>query len=379
MPSEAISSLAIAGAWGYIGRKFIDAARQLQLDIRVYDPAAPPLDLDLHGITQFEDEQEFYSQQADLFHLALHPERRATAMDALLGRDDRESLMVLSEKPMAAPEDPHQCQQIVQRVAQSEMLWLYDFPELFDPITKRILDFFACFEHVQIGSITVQRSKDREDPALARNAKRMVHIQYQESVHCLAFMLFMLAQSTGGLNEALADGLMMRATAQPYLPPNPAAYPYVVDGRCEFHLVVGGVQVAGLTDFKRGAPWGKRRAITGKVDGRPFTIILDYLEGQKLLLIDGHPHDNVTESNSYVEVIRGLSRLRQEETREEIMQGIYPHPEFARLTYQLSAALWRSSWEEKWVILDSMQKLLDFDAHFAETVPQFDAYEQSPE
>ena len=37
-----IRSIAIAGAWGYIGRKFLDAARQLNLSTSVYDPGRVP-------------------------------------------------------------------------------------------------------------------------------------------------------------------------------------------------------------------------------------------------------------------------------------------------------------------------------------------------
>jgi hypothetical protein len=67
---------------------------------------------------------------------------------------------------------------------------LYDFPELFDPLTARLLDFLAQFRSVQLTEITVQRSKDRENPANPRNYKRMVPIQYQETVHCIAFALY---------------------------------------------------------------------------------------------------------------------------------------------------------------------------------------------
>ncbi len=375
MPGAAVSSLAIAGAWGYIGRKFLTAAQDLRLDISVFDPGSVPLDLDLHGVRQFDDEREFFHQEVDLFHLALHPEQRTTGLEMLLQRSRDEPLFVLCEKPMAAPHEPDQCRQIVEAVARSQAVVLYDFPELFDPITRQILDFFACFDDVRISSITMQRSKDREDPTIPRNVKRMVHIQYQESVHCLAFVLFMLAHASGGLEQALADGLMVQASAEPYVPPNPLAYSHVVDGKCEYHVTIGDIQIAGRTDFKRGAPWGKQRAIQGTVDGRPFTIVADFLEGKKRLLIDGKSQENVIHTNSYAEVIKALSHLRQQACSREIMEGIYPHPTFARLTYQLSSVLWKSSWEKKPVVLASRQDLLDFDAGFAETRPQFGTYE----
>lgn len=374
MPGAAISSLAIAGAWGYIGRKFLTAAQDLRLDISVFDPGPVPPDLDLQDVRQFDDEREFFHQEVDLFHLALHPEQRTTGLEMLLQRSQDEPLCVLCEKPMAAPQEPDQCRQIVDDVARSQAFFLYDFPELFDPITRQIVDFFASFDDVRISSITMQRSKDREDPTIPRNAKRMVHIQYQESVHCLAFALFMLAHTRGGLEQALADGLMVKARAEPYVPPNPLAYPHVVDGKCEYHLTIGDVQIAGQTDFKRGAPWGKQRAIQGTVDGRPFMLVADFLEGKKRLLIDGKSHDNVIHTNSYAEVIKALSRLRQQACSREIMEGNYPHPTFARLTYQLSSVLWRSSWEKKPIVLASRRDLLKFDAAFAEAVPHFGTY-----
>ena len=92
---------------------------------------------------------------------------------------------------------------------------LYDFPELYDPLTARILDHLAGFEDVRLTGFFVQRSKDREDPANPRNYKRMVPIQYQESVHCLAFVLHVLAAVRGGVAAALADGVRLEAAPTP--------------------------------------------------------------------------------------------------------------------------------------------------------------------
>ena len=49
-------SIAIAGAWGYIGRKFLDAARQLNLSIYAFDPGPAPADVDLRTVTRLTDE-----------------------------------------------------------------------------------------------------------------------------------------------------------------------------------------------------------------------------------------------------------------------------------------------------------------------------------
>ena len=330
MTRQAVSSLAIAGAWGYIGRKFLEAAQLLQLETSVFDPSVAPSDMDLRQVTQFAGESEFYEQQADVFHLALHPEHRLRAMETLLRRSHKEPVVVLCEKPMAAPWEPERCDMIVDAVRNSQAMFLYDFPELFDPITQRILDFLAGYDHVRIDSIVMQRSKDREDPAIARNRKRMVHIQYQESVHCLAFALYILAHTHRSLDGVLADGVTVTAEARPYAPPNPSCYGHVVDGQCEYHLTMGGADIRGRTDFKRGAPWTKWRAITGQVDGRQFSIEVDFLEGKKRLRIDGTTHDDVVHTNSYAEVIKTISNLRQRADPCRDQVGDLPAPGIRR-------------------------------------------------
>ena len=145
VPDRFPASLAIAGGWGYIGRKFIGAARCLGLRLSVYDPGPPPRDLDLEGIAIADCETDFYAQQADLFHLALHPEQRRRGWDQLLARSLHEPICVLCEKPMAEPERPEHGPDICRQVAESGALVLYDFPELFDPITQRIREYLAGF------------------------------------------------------------------------------------------------------------------------------------------------------------------------------------------------------------------------------------------
>jgi predicted dehydrogenase len=341
------ASLAIAGAWGYIGRKFVGAAQSLGLPTLVYDPGPAPDDLDLRGVTRIDAEDDFYRQRADLFHLALHPEHRQTGLNALLRRGCHEPMLILCEKPMAPPHCPQLCRETVAAVEQSGAILLYDFPELFDPITRRIEEFLAGFRVVTIDSIDVQRSKDREDPTNPRNRKRMVTIQYQESVHCLAFVLHVLATVRGGVAAALSDGLTAVASAAPYDPPNPEAYPQPVDGRCEYRLQWGATTVTGLTDFKRGAPWTKRRVIRGHGDGQPFVIDAEVLEGHKRLEINGRSQDDVVATNSYAEVIRTFGRWTQRVPREALMQGCYPNPRFAQVTYQLSSLLWQASHERR--------------------------------
>jgi predicted dehydrogenase len=357
-------TLAIAGAWGYIGRKFLDVALARGLATYAYDPGPMPGDLDPGRFIQVAEEADFYRLDAGLFHLALHPEHRR--LDLLLARG--EPLLILVEKPMALPEHPEACRRVIEAVERSRAIVLYDFPELYDPLTARILDHLAGFEDVRLTEFFVRRSKDREDPANPRNYKRMVPIQYQESVHCLAFVLHVLSAVRGGVAAALADGARLEARSDPYEPPNPEAYPYVVDGRCRFRATLGDARVEGLTDFKGGAEWAKRRVIRGIGDGRPFEIDVSYLEGRKSLRIDGVDQPCEPSSNSYEHVLATATRWARQVGRDGLMAGLYPNPRFTRMTYQLSAALWRSSRDRSELRFDSAADIESWDAGFAREV-----------
>lgn len=363
------ASLAIAGAWGYIGRKFLDVAVRRRLPTLVYDPGGLPQDVDPHTFRRVTDEAEFYGLPADLFHLATHPEQRSSGQMALLRRAETEPLSILNEKPMASPAAPDQCAQIVAAAQRSRALVLYDFPELYDPLTARILDYLQSFRDVTIHGISLCRSKDREAPDNPRNYKRMVPIQYQESVHCLAFVLFLLARVRGSLAAVLDEGVTVCGEAALYVPPNPESYPEPVDGRCRYQLGFGAVQIEGLTDFKAGAPFTKRRIVRGRGDGRPFCIEVDYLEGRKRLWLDGVEQAVDPRADSYEAVLRTFVRWRRQ-PRDELLAGIYPHPAFARITYQLSSALWRACRARSGVRLANLDDVLGFDAGFRESGPR---------
>jgi predicted dehydrogenase len=367
-------TIAIAGAWGYIGRKFLDAALGLGLRVAVHDPVPAPPEIDPGRIDRIERAEDFYRLRAELFHLALHPEHRHAGLDALLARSPSEPIAVLVEKPMALPERPEDCAATLRAIERSRAAVLYDFPELFDPMTRRIVDFLGGFRRARIEAVRLERSKDREDPADPRNYKHMVSIPFQESVHCLAFALHLLGRLGGGLAGALGGGLRARAAAQPYEPPNPEAYPRVVEGRVDYRLALGETLVEGKTDFKRGAEPTKRRTIVGTGDGRPFRIEAEYLEGRKRLVIDGRPHDDVTATNSYAEVIKTFGAWLRERSRDELLAGPYPNPAMAHAAYRLSGVLWRSSFHGETVSLGSLDDLLSFDSGYAEALPHLPRY-----
>ncbi len=363
-------SLAIAGAWGYIGRKFLDAARRRRIPMLVFDPGDTPEDVDETSFEQISDSQQFYASHVDWFHLAMHPQHRQAGLEQLLARAAAgEEIAVLNEKPMATPESPEQCLELVQQAEQAEMLMLFDFPELYDPLTERIVAHLSSFRDLRITDIYLCRSKDRESPAQPRNFKPMVPIQYQESVHCLAFLVYLLARLHGDTAAVFQHGMTISGQAAAYQPPNPEIYPYVVDGRCNYHLRLGSLSVEGQTDFKAGADTTKQRILSGMGDGQPLHIEVDYQEGRKRLLINGMDRTMDPAANSYDNVLRTMTQWRRSEPRQKLMSGVYPNPKFAHITYQLSSVLWRACQDKSSIHLESLDDLLTFDAAFRPTPP----------
>jgi len=367
-------SIAIAGAWGYIGNKFIDAASTLGVPTYVYDPGPVPADVDLSKIERIEDEETFYRAKADLFHLAVHPEHRQRAEEILFERAAHEPILILDEKPMAAPESPERCAHIVHAVERSGATVLYDFLQLYDTMTEQIIDFLSGYRDVRITELQVCQSKDREARHIPRNYKRMVTIQFQESVHCLAFVLYLLGKLKGNLASVFEEEMSIVGESDPYDPPNPDVYPHVVDGRCRYRLSIGETRVEGQTDFKANAEWSKRRVICGTGDGTPFRIDMDYLEGEKRLAINGVDQRCDPEGDSYQQVITTLMRWYRHVSAASLMQDVYPNPKFARLTYQLSGALWRSCRDQREIRFASLEDLLGFDAGFAAQLPSLPKY-----
>ena len=165
--AHATRSIAISGAWGYIGRKLLDAAVARHMKVYVFDPGPMPEDVTSRHVERIEDETAFYRLKADVFHLALHPEARAIGLNVLLKRCAAEQIVLLIEKPLTLPETPNECQPLVDAAARSAAMVFYDFPELFDPLTKIIWDYLEKLPDVEINEVYLQRSKDREDPARA--------------------------------------------------------------------------------------------------------------------------------------------------------------------------------------------------------------------
>lgn len=366
---ELSKSIAIAGAWGYIGQKFLQAAQSLDWQWYAHDPGPIPPGIDESRC--IPDASEFYSLPVGMFHLATHPEHRQAAMKSLLARNPTDPLLVLCEKPMAEPEHPEHCAETCAAVERSSAVVLYDFPELYDPMFWRIMQFLRSFKRVQIDSIHLSRCKDREDPRIPRNYKRMVPIQYQETVHCFAFALFLLAQFSESFEEVLSQGFEIQGYANEYCPPNPQDYPYAVDGMCNYEGRIGQTTLEGRTDFLSGACWEKQRVIRGVADGQRFAITADFLEGMKKLWIEGVLQPPLQQTNSYEEVLKTCTRWYRDVPALTLKNGCYPNASLARLAYQLSSVLWRACRHGRRTVLPSLDDVLGYDARFSEAIPTF--------
>jgi len=358
--SSKVRSIAIAGAWGYIGRKLLDAAVARQMKVYAFDPGPMPADLKAHSIERIEDEATFYQLKPDFFHLAVHPEHRTFGFHELLRRSQSERIVMLVEKPLALPESPQLCQEIVDAATRSKAQVFYDFPELFDPLTEILWHYLEKLPDVEISEIYVQRSKDREDPAKPRNYKKMVSIQYQETVHCMAFALSLVGKVTRNWKKLLEQGVQFSAESQPYEPPNPQDYERNVDGRCEYSGHIGNTQISGLTDFKAGAENSKRRIIHGTTDGQAFKIDAEYFEGEKQLFINNRKIDFNPRSSSYEGILQSVLSWCDDFQPKEIRDGIHPNPRLAQLTYQLSSMLWESSHSGQPVAAANYEDVLAF-------------------
>jgi predicted dehydrogenase len=252
-----------------------------------FDPGPRPADFSYSDRLQMiACEQQFYELDADLFHIATHPEVRQ-GVYRLLDRGRHLNI----EKPMAHPAHPDECSRLRAAARASHGTVLFDFVEVFNPRTLQIRAILAEMKKhsdCRITRISCERSKDREDTQNLRNRKIMVPIQYQESAHCLALLLFVLGRPSS-FEEAFPHGMTGAAMSAPYDPPNPEDYRYgVVDGKIAGELRVDGLAIGIHTDFKRrGAGPFKRFRIKGFAGGHDFQIESIYDGRGERILFDG--------------------------------------------------------------------------------------------
>lgn len=411
LPRTLPESIAIAGAFGYIGSLYLQASANLGIEqIFVYDPAPVPAQLidmiNTGRVKQIKNETEFYELNADLFHIAMHPQQR-NKMFRLIER----GMSINCEKPMAHPEQPELCDKVIKAVKSSNCTVLYDFPELFDSYYLGMKDDSVVLEHLadmtQLDSVWIKkmflhRSKDRESDN-EKNKRVVLPIQYQESVHCIAFML----QALGAVNELKAgngsmngtfkdifsNGVFVDARSEPYEPPNKESYPYVVDGLCIGRICLNNAEVEIYTNFKKEYQAVRRQTIIGAytVANAPlianesasadFYISFGVDNEHRYINFDGcdmmspkearqTPHESVITKSWKLH-----SRAAVDECfRNELMTGLYPNPYFAMLTFKLSDMLWKSCWQNKPVQVSSLAELESFSSEFANEMPNFRKY-----
>jgi hypothetical protein len=177
----------------------------------------------------------------------------------------------------------------------------------------------------------------------------------------------------------LADGVRVNARSEPYVPPNPEAYACVVDGRCDYQLALGALTVEGVTNFKRGAPWTKRRVLRGRGDGQPFVIEADYLEGKKWLRINGVDQGWDATASSYEAILSTWASWRTTVPPATLLRSVYPNPRLAWLAFQLSGALWRASHESRRIELADLPALHAFDSGYRAARPGLARYGKKPD
>jgi predicted dehydrogenase len=340
-PTEVVpSSLAIAGIHGYIGQLIYDAALELGVP-RIYgfDPGPRPADFSYSDRLQMITcEEQFYELNADLFHIATHPEVRE-GVYRLLERGRHVNI----EKPMAHPAHPDECCRLRAAVRVSSGTVLFDFVEVFNPRTFQIRAILAQLKKhsdFRITRICCERSKDREDTRNLRNRKIMVPIQYQESAHCLALLLFVLGRSSS-FEEAFPRGMTVAALSAPYDPPNPEDYRYgVVDGKVAGELRSDGLAISIQTDFKRrGTGPFKRFRIEGCAGGRDFYIEAIYDGLGERIVLDGEALAPWGTASRHQDIVR------QSWCWHCKPPALRPDADFAWLVFGLSAALWTSCHE----------------------------------
>lgn len=346
------AAMAIAGGWGYIGSRFVRAALGLGIQVYVHDPAPRPNDLDgAEGVVHVPDPDRFYSLPAPFYHLALQPAHRPDAERRLARRAARgEALLALVEKPLAAPDGAAHAREILSRPEGLPWTLLYDFTELFRPMTRTVLEHLRGFGSCRIESISMTRAKDRENPVEPRNHIPTLPIQYQETAHCIAWVLSCL--DAAGNTAASGAPAGVHGESGPYRPPNPERYPEPVDGYFRGGFRFGETEVRFHSDYRAGTEKSQHRRIEGYGDGRPFVIEADYKRGGAFLRINGEELPTDAEDRAHGEAIRAAWAFHRAGGKGLFNGGPAPGAAFAHRVWALSGMLHAACHSAEHGILD---------------------------
>lgn len=356
-PADIPDSFAIAGIYGYMGSLLYKAALELGIKtIYGFDPGRRPLDFpDSSSLKMFEKEQDFYDVEAELFHICTPPEIRGNVFH-LIERGKKINV----EKPIVHPSNPILGYQMKQTINSSGASVLFDFVEAFNPRTFQYANWLSekmSYSDFQITGIYSERSKDREDRSNPRNYKVIVPIQYQETCHCLAFILYILNKGQR-FEDNFPQGLTVQGYSELYDPPNPQDYTFSpVDGKVNGVLQAGRMRIELYTNFKiRGAKAYKRIITAGIADGKPFTIEAIYDGKQEVIKANGEVLPDIEFHNRFKNIILNSWILHQ---KEKTCYSIKPDVNFSWLVFGLSSALWKSCSENKTLHFESEEKLME--------------------
>ena len=358
------ASIAIAGIYGYIGQLIYRAALEVGVPrIYGYDPGRKPTDFrSSDRLLMIPCEDQFYALDADLFHIATHPEQRE-GVYRLLERGKRVNI----EKPMAHPAFPDEACRLQAAARDSSASVLFDFVEVFNPRIwqmRELLDQLKSCPDFRITHVHCERSKNREDAGSSRNYKVMVPIQYQETAHCLAALLFVLDRSSE-FTQAFPDGMTISGLSAPYDPPNPEDYRYgPVDGKVIGELRIGGLTISVKTDFKRqhGTP-RKLFTIEGIADHRDFRIAATYDGLGEHVTFNGKAVPASGASSRHQDIVRQSWRWHIDPPA-----GLRPDVDFAWLVFGLSAGLWASCHDGREIRIASEDDLRDAMQRYPESL-----------
>ncbi|NEO55960.1 MAG: hypothetical protein F6K54_24565 [Okeania sp. SIO3B5] len=350
-------SIAIAGIYGYIGNLIYQAA--LELGIRKvygFDPGVEPNNfLYSPQLEMLTNEEYFYNLNADLFHIATHPNIRYGIFKLLTRK-----IKINVEKPVCHPAYPQEALKLIEAVKNSASTVYFNFVEVFNPRTFKIieiLDDFRQYNDFKLNYIYSERAKNREYKDNERNYKVIVPIQYQETCHCLAMALYILTPGYCFKN-LFRNGIKVKAFSEKYNPPNPQDYKYgEVDGKVIGQIRMDNLLIEIYNDFKRkdlSRPL-KKFLIQGVANNQPFVIKQVYDGFQEYLLLNDHLVEEKEEQNRHKNTITYSWYLHQKST----LFRLKPDVEFAWLVFRLSATIWQSCFENRTVEIKTEKDMIE--------------------
>ena len=245
---------------------------------------------------------------------------------------------------MAEPGRPERCRQIVAAVDASRAIMLYDFPELFDPLTARILDYLAGFRDLRLAGVLRPAVEGPRGPGQPAQLQADGPHPVPGDGPLPGLRPLRPGGGAGGRGRCpgrrrprgrASPTPTRRRTRRPIPTPSTAG---AGTGRR-----FGGVRGRGADRLQAAMPRGPSGASSGASATAPRSRSTS-------------PTSKAgSTSASTASISRATRRPTPTSTssprrsagpgevdRDRLMDGLYPNPRFTQVTYQLSGALWRS-------------------------------------